>query len=211
VRQRAGLKVESLGAPIDVLWFRLARRPEDGGQTLGRILPGKIMVMLNCEDYWQCAFVIPKGQFELIKQKGLEAFQEEVATVAPSVRSRVNELREWNDVKLLTVLVDRAKDWYRPGVLCVGDAAHLMSPIGGIGINLAIQDAIAAANILAAPLSQGSVSTEDLRKVQERRSLPTRLTQRLQEFMQDCVIRRVRQPTALPTLACEVSAEVSVP
>lgn len=191
VRHRAGLKVESLGAPIDVLWFRLARRPEDGGQTLGRILPGKIMVMLNREDYWQCAFVIPKGQFELIKLRGLEAFREEVATVAPSVRNRVNELREWNDVKLLTVLVDRLKDWYRPGVLCIGDAAHAMSPIGGIGINLAIQDAVAAANILAAPLSQGSVSTEDLRKVQERRSLPTRLTQRLQVFMQDRVIRRV--------------------
>lgn len=191
VRHRAGLKVESLGAPIDVLWFRLARRPEDGGQTLGRILPGKIMVMLNREDYWQCAFVIPKGQFELIKQKGLEAFREEVATVAPSVRNRVNELREWNDVKLLTVLVDRLKDWYRPGVLCIGDAAHAMSPIGGIGINLAIQDAVAAANILAAPLSRGSVSTEDLRKVQNRRSLPTRLTQRLQVFIQDRVIRRV--------------------
>lgn len=191
VRHRAGLKVESLGAPIDVLWFRLARRPEDGGQTLGRILPGKIMVMLNREDYWQCAFVIPKGQFELIKQKGLEAYREEVATVAPSVRNRVNELREWNDVKLLTVLVDRLKDWYRPGVLCIGDAAHAMSPIGGIGINLAIQDAVAAANILAAPLSRGSVSTEDLRKVQNRRSLPTRLTQRLQVFIQDRVIRRV--------------------
>lgn len=191
VRHRAGLKVESLGAPIDVLWFRLARRPEDGGQTLGRILPGKIMVMLNREDYWQCAFVIPKGQFELIKQKGLEAFREEVATVAPSVRNRVNELREWNDVKLLTVLVDRLKDWYRPGVLCIGDAAHAMSPIGGIGINLAIQDAVAAANILAAPLSRGSVSTEDLRKVQNRRSLPTRVTQRLQLFIQDRVIRRV--------------------
>lgn len=191
VRQRAGLKVESLGAPIDVLWFRLARRPEDGGQTLGRILPGRIMVMLNRENYWQCAFVIPKGQFELIKQKGLEAFRAEVATVAPSVRNRVNELREWNDVKLLTVLVDRLKDWYRPGVLCIGDAAHAMSPIGGIGINLAIQDAVAAANILVAPLSQGSMSTEDLRKVQERRSLPTRLTQRLQVFMQDRVITRV--------------------
>ncbi len=191
IRERAGLKIESLGAPIDVLWFRLSRREEDGGQTLGRILPGRIMVMLNREDYWQCAFVIPKGRFELIKQEGLEAFRKEIAIVAPTVSNRLEELRDWNDVKLLTVSVDRLKEWHKPGLLCIGDAAHAMSPIGGVGINLAIQDAVAAANILSESLTQGRVSMEDLRKVQKRRSFPTKLTQRLQVFLQDRVISRV--------------------
>jgi 2-polyprenyl-6-methoxyphenol hydroxylase-like FAD-dependent oxidoreductase len=191
IRECAGLEVKSLGAPIDVLWFRLTRRPEDGGQTFGRILPGRILVMLNREAYWQCAFVIPKGQFEMIKQKGLEEFRKEIASVASIAVDRVNELREWKDVKLLTVLVDRLTKWYRPGLLCIGDAAHAMSPIGGVGINLAIQDAVAAANILAAPLSRGIVTNEDLRKVQKRRIIATKITQRLQVFMQDRVITRV--------------------
>lgn len=191
IRERAALKIESFGAPIDVLWFRLSRRPDDGGQTLGRVLAGKIMVMLNRDDYWQCALVIPKGQFQVIKGRGLESFRNEIATVAPFVSDRVNEFSDWKDIKLLTVLVDRLSERYRPGLLCIGDAAHAMSPIGGVGINLAIQDAVAAANILAGPLSQGNTSTKNLKMVQERRNMPTRMTQGMQVFMQDRVIRRV--------------------
>jgi 2-polyprenyl-6-methoxyphenol hydroxylase-like FAD-dependent oxidoreductase len=191
VRQLAGLTVESLGSPIDVLWFRLSRRSEDGGQTLGRITPGRIMVMLNREDYWQCAFVIGKGQFEKLKEKGLDEFRKDIASVAPILSDRVQELRDWSDVKLLTVLVDRLIDWYRPGLLCIGDAAHAMSPIGGVGINLAIQDAVAAANILAGPLSNQTLAINDLASVQSRRMLPTRITQSAQVFMQERVMSRV--------------------
>lgn len=191
VRQRAGLEVREFGVPIDVLWFRISQHPEDGGQTLGRIVDGKIMVMLNRQDYWQCGFVIPKGEFEKIKERGLPAFREDIAMIAPFVRDRVNELRDWNDIRLLTVKVDRLRKWYRPGLLCIGDAAHAMSPIGGVGINLAIQDAVAAANILAAPLMRGEISTGDLEKVQKRRELPTRITQGAQVFIQNQIIGRV--------------------
>ena len=200
VRQRAGLEVREFGVPIDVLWFRISQRPEDGGQTLGRIVDGKIMVMLNREDYWQCGFVIPKGEFEKIKQRGLRAFRDDIATIAPFVRDRVQELREWNDIKLLTVKVGRLRKWYRTGLLCIGDAAHAMSPIGGVGINLAIQDAVAAANILAAPLMRGQISASDLEKVQKRRELPTRITQGAQVFIQNQIIGRVlgRREVSLP-------------
>jgi 2-polyprenyl-6-methoxyphenol hydroxylase-like FAD-dependent oxidoreductase len=191
VRERAQLRVDEFGVPIDVLWFRISKRPEDGGQTLGRIVDGKIMVMLNREDYWQCGFVIPKGEFEAIKQRGLVSFQEDIARIAPFVRDRVGELRNWEEIRLLTVLVDRLRKWHRPGLVCIGDAAHAMSPIGGVGINLAIQDAVAAANILAGPLMNGTVSLSDLEKIQKRRDLPTRVTQGVQVFLQNRVIGRV--------------------
>jgi 2-polyprenyl-6-methoxyphenol hydroxylase-like FAD-dependent oxidoreductase len=149
------------------------------------------MVLIDRGDYWQIAYVIPKGGFEQVRRKGLPALREAIAAVAPFLRDRMTELKDWNDVKLLTVKVDRLRRWYRTGLLCIGDAAHAMSPIGGVGINLAVQDAVAAANLLATPLKDGTVGEADLWKVQQRRELATRLTQRIQVFMQNRVIRPV--------------------
>jgi 2-polyprenyl-6-methoxyphenol hydroxylase-like FAD-dependent oxidoreductase len=191
VRERAGLKVLNLGAPMDVMWMRLSRRPTDGEQTFGHVDRGRILVMLNRDDYWQCAFVIPKGAAEEIRQRGMAAFQQEIASLAPFLADRVNELRDWDQVSLLTVAVDRLSSWSNPGLLCIGDAAHAMSPIGGVGINLAIQDAVAAANILALKLARGTPSEEDLRLVQKRRAFPTEATQWMQLAIQNNVIRRV--------------------
>jgi len=191
VREKAGLVVQKFGAPMDVLWFRLSRKPSDGEQTLGRIVKGKMMVMLNRGDYWQCGYLIRKSEFENIKQRGIDAFRADVLSVAPFLRDRVNELNDWAPIKLLTVRIDRLLKWYRPGLLCIGDAAHAMSPIGGVGINLAIQDAVAAANILAERLARKTVSVADLQRVQLRREFPTKMTQGLQVFLQNNVIRRV--------------------
>jgi len=191
VRIRAGLRIDEFGAPMDVLWFRLSRRPGDPENPMGRFQMGRIFIMLNRGEYWQCGFVIPKGSFEQIRERGLAAFRDGVAQLAPFVADRVGELLNWDAVKLLTVQVDRLRQWYRPGLLCIGDAAHAMSPVGGVGINLAIQDAVAAANLLAAPLREDRLTTEDLRRVQRRRELPTRLTQRAQLLVQNRVIRRV--------------------
>jgi len=181
LRERAGLEVQVLGAPVDVLWMRLSRKAStDPGQTLGRFLRGKFMVLLNRDDYWQCAFLIPKGGFDALRASPIEAFRETIVGICPFFADRVDELRTWDDVKLLSVAVDRLRQWYRRGLLCIGDAAHAMSPIGGVGINLAIQDAVAAANILAANLRRGPVSVDLLRRIQQRRMFPTRATQRLQ-------------------------------
>src|SRR5271166_2956572 len=168
LRERAGLDVLDIGAPMDVLWMRLSRRSNDPGQTLGRIDTGRILVMLNRGDYWQCAFVIPKGGFDQIRQSGMASLREEIAHLAPYLRDRTAELADWSDVKLLSVAVDRLRVWHRPGLLCIGDAAHAMSPIGGVGINLAIQDAVATANILAPRLLQGAATEDDLQAVQRR-------------------------------------------
>jgi 2-polyprenyl-6-methoxyphenol hydroxylase-like FAD-dependent oxidoreductase len=191
VREQAGLSVEELGAPMDVLWFGLSRRPADGGRTLGRFDMGQIFIMLDRGDYWQCGFVIPKGRYDEIRAIGLPAFRERIARLAPFVKEQTNELRTWDDVKLLTVRVDRLSRWSRPGLLCIGDAAHAMSPIGGVGINLAVQDAVAAANILAEPLRQGGVTIEHLGRVQKRREWPTRVTQRIQVVLQNRIIAPV--------------------
>jgi 2-polyprenyl-6-methoxyphenol hydroxylase-like FAD-dependent oxidoreductase len=191
VREKAGFDVIDLGAPMDVLWMRLSRRPSDPGQTLGRFDSGSIFVTINREDYWQCAFVIPKGGFDEVRRRGLPAFREEIARLAPHLRDRTAELDDWSDVKLLTVSVDRLRVWHRPGLLCIGDAAHAMSPIGGVGINLAIQDAVATANILAPRFREGLVSENDLQAVQRRREFPTRATQAMQLFIQNRVIGRV--------------------
>jgi 2-polyprenyl-6-methoxyphenol hydroxylase-like FAD-dependent oxidoreductase len=201
VRERAGLAVEDLGAPMDVLWMRLSRRPDDPDQPLGRFDAGQILVMLNRGDYFQCAFVIPKGGFDALKAQGLDAFRERIAAAAPFLRDRVGELADWDDVKLLTVAVDRLKQWWRPGLLGIGDAAHAMSPVGGVGINLAVQDAVAAANRLAEPLRRRTVTTGDLRSIQRRRAFPVRVTQRLQILVQNRVIGRAlasRTPLRAP-------------
>ena len=200
VRERAGLAVEDLGAPMDVFWMRLSRHPDDAAETLGRFDAGRVFVMLDRGDYWQCALAIPKGSAETIRSAGLGAFREALAGLVPFGRERLEELRSWDDIKLLTVTVDRLTQWYRPGLLCIGDAAHAMSPIGGVGINLAIQDAVAAANILAAPLRQGVVTVEHLRAVQQRRAFPTRATQWIQVQAQTRILGRVLASTQRPTL-----------
>jgi 2-polyprenyl-6-methoxyphenol hydroxylase-like FAD-dependent oxidoreductase len=191
LRAQAGLEVMDLGAPMDVLWLRLSRRAGDPGQTLGRFDGGRIMVMLNRGSYWQCAFVIRKGGIEAIRATGLPAFRETIAGLAPHLGDRVGELASWDDVKLLTVAVDRLRRWHRPGLLCIGDAAHAMSPIGGVGINLAIQDAVATANLLGPTLLQGAPGDGALAAVRRRRMFPTAMTQRLQVFVQNRVISRV--------------------
>jgi 2-polyprenyl-6-methoxyphenol hydroxylase-like FAD-dependent oxidoreductase len=191
VREKAGLTVEDKGAPMDVMWMRISRKQSDPEQSLGRVDRGRMMVMLNRGDYWQCAFVIPKGTAEALKEKGLGKFREEIATLVPWMRDRADELKTWDDIKLLTVKVDRLKQWYKPGLICIGDAAHAMSPIGGVGINLAVQDAVAAANILARPMAAGETLTPYLEQVQRRREFPTRVTQRVQLFAQDNVITKV--------------------
>ena len=195
VRARAGLPVEEFGAPMDVLWFRLSRRPSDPVDPMGRFDTGRIFIMLNRGEYWQCGFVIAKGSRDRLEAKGLPAFRESVAALAPFAADRVVELQDWESIKLLTVQVDRLREWYRAGLLCIGDAAHAMSPIGGVGINLAIQDAVAAANILAGPLREGQVKTGDLQRVQVRREWPTRMTQRVQLIIQNRVIRQVLSKT----------------
>jgi 2-polyprenyl-6-methoxyphenol hydroxylase-like FAD-dependent oxidoreductase len=195
VRERAGFSVLNLGAPMDVLWMRMSRHPSDPEQTFGRFDSGRILVFLNREEYWQTAYVIGKGKADELRQQGLPAFRQELVRLAPFLQDRVAELRDWDDIKLLTVAVDRLNRWFRPGLLCIGDAAHAMSPIGGVGINLAIQDAVATANILGERLRQGTVGLADLQAVQRRRSFPTRVTQRIQVIVQNNVIQRVLSST----------------
>jgi 2-polyprenyl-6-methoxyphenol hydroxylase-like FAD-dependent oxidoreductase len=200
VRDLAGLEREDYGAPMDVLWLRLSKRPDDATQTLGRIQAGRLLVMLDRGDYWQCAYVIPKGGFVDLRRRGLPAFRQSIVELNPALENRVGEIGSWDDVKLLAVVVDRLKCWYRPGLLCIGDAAHAMSPVGGVGINLAVQDAVATANILASPLRQGAVSVSLLRRVQERRQWPTEMMQTVQLLVQKRIISNVlalqRQPSA---------------
>jgi 2-polyprenyl-6-methoxyphenol hydroxylase-like FAD-dependent oxidoreductase len=191
VRERAGLAVDDLGAPMDVLWFRLSKKPSDPNETMGRFDVGRIVVMLDRGDYWQCAFVIRKGAIEETKRAGLPAFRQSIVRLAPVFADRVDELKDWDQIKLLTVAVNRLRRWHRPGLLCIGDAAHAMSPIGGVGVNLAVQDAVAAANLLWRPLNAGTLREEDLDRVQQRREFPTRVTQRAQVVVQNNVIDRL--------------------
>jgi 2-polyprenyl-6-methoxyphenol hydroxylase-like FAD-dependent oxidoreductase len=192
VRQQAGLEVTDLGAPIDVLWFRLSRSATDPEATMARFGGGRILVMLNRGDYWQCAFVIAKGSMEGIRSRGLDAFRARLATAASFAADRMAELTSWEQVKLLTVQVNRLREWCRPGLLCIGDAAHAMSPVGGVGINLAIQDAVAAANVLW----RGDFSLRTLKTIQQRREFPTRLTQAFQVGVQNFILRRVLEEDA---------------
>jgi 2-polyprenyl-6-methoxyphenol hydroxylase-like FAD-dependent oxidoreductase len=191
VREKAGLKSDDYGAPMDVLWFRISRKNTDDPDVFGHAEAGKMLVMLDRGDYWQCAYVIPKGGIEDVKGRGLEAFRAGVVYMSPFLANRVGELKSWNDVKLLSVAVDRLRKWWRPGLLCIGDAAHAMSPIGGVGINMAVQDAVAAANRLAAPLRSGTVSDADLQAIEDRRTLPVRFTQWVQLTVQKRLISRV--------------------
>ncbi len=174
--------------------MRLSRQPDDP-DLAGRVDHGRLFVTLNRGEYWQCGMVIPKGGAEQLQRKGMENFRAAIAEIAPFLAGRVTELRDWNDVKLLTVKVDRVRQWYRPGFLCIGDAAHAMSPVGGIGINLAIQDAVAAANILAAPLRENRVTSEHLAEVQNRRWRPTIWTQRFQLIVQKQLVERALKST----------------
>jgi 2-polyprenyl-6-methoxyphenol hydroxylase-like FAD-dependent oxidoreductase len=190
VRARAAMQVDDLGAPMDVLWFRLPRAGSDPDQSMGRFDAGRIFVLLDRGDYWQCAYVIPKGTIEQLRRRGLAAFRANLAQSVPVFADRVDTLKDWDDIKLLTVAVDRMPRWHRPGLLCIGDAAHAMSPIGGVGVNLAVQDAVAAANILWEPLRRGHASESDLARVQKRREFPTRVTQWIQVTLQNNVISR---------------------
>ena len=198
VRELAGLKVEDFGAPMDVLWFRLAKRADDDQQPLGRMQAGVVFVTLDRGDYWQCAYVIPKGGFDVLRSKGLEAFRAAIASLNAQFADRVDEIGSWDDVKLLTVTVDRLKRWYREGALCIGDAAHAMSPVGGVGINLAIQDAVVAANILWEALRKGEAPVDLLAKVQARREWPTKMMQAVQLFVQKRIISNVLTMTERP-------------
>jgi 2-polyprenyl-6-methoxyphenol hydroxylase-like FAD-dependent oxidoreductase len=198
LRERAGFPVEDVGAPMDILWFRVSRRDSDTAETFGHMEAGRMLVMLNRTDYWQCAYVIPKGGIDKVKAAGLEAFHDSVALMSPFLRDRLSEIKSWDDVKLLTAAVDRLSRWHRPGLLCIGDAAHAMSPIGGVGINLAIQDAVAAANILAAPLKAGRVTEALLEAVQRRRTMPMRVIQWLQVLVQNNVLNPVLKSSARP-------------
>jgi len=200
LRGSAGLVSDDLGAPIDVLWFRLARDPaRDRSQTGGYIRPGAMLVTLNRGSYWQCAYVIPKGSFEALQAAGLPAFRERVQAVAPFLEPALAALTHWDDIKLLGVQVSRMPRWYRDGLLCIGDAAHAMSPVGGVGINLAIQDAVAASNLLADALREGRLRTDDLAAVQRRRDWPARVTQRAQVAIHNELLAPLLAGTPAPT------------
>jgi 2-polyprenyl-6-methoxyphenol hydroxylase-like FAD-dependent oxidoreductase len=195
VRDKAGLQSDDYGAPMDVLWFRMTRRDSDGADVFGHFEAGALLVMLDRGDYWQCAYVIPKGGIDRVKANGIEAFRAQVVALSPFLADRIGELGSFDDVRLLSVMVNRLRQWWRPGLVCIGDAAHAMSPIGGVGINLAVQDAVAAANRLAAPLRSGTTTNGDLQAIQARRDFPARMTQKIQLTMQNRIIGPALQGT----------------
>ena len=194
VRERAGLEVEEIGAPMDVLWFRAGRRANETESLFARVQSGKMLVTFDRGDYWQCAYVIAKGQDEALKARGLDAFRSDVIGMAPVLASGMSEVKTWDDVRLLTVAINRLKRWMRPGLLCIGDAAHAMSPVGGVGVNLAVQDAVATANLLAEKLAGGRPSEQQLDAVQRRREFPVRMTQAMQVVVQKNLISVALKP-----------------
>jgi 2-polyprenyl-6-methoxyphenol hydroxylase-like FAD-dependent oxidoreductase len=181
-RRAAGLEVIEYGVPMDVLWFRISRNTGDPAQVLGNVNYGKALIMIDRSDYFQAGLLIPKGSYNSVKASGIDAFHASIRQIAPWLGDRVNELRDWDQIKILTVQINRLRRWHKPGLLCIGDAAHAMSPAGGVGINLAIQDAIATANLLAQSLLERRFSEADLAAVQSRRTFPTRVTQAIQIF-----------------------------
>jgi 2-polyprenyl-6-methoxyphenol hydroxylase-like FAD-dependent oxidoreductase len=189
VRERAGLAVEEIGAPMDVLWFRAGKRADETESVFARVDPGRMMVTFDRGDYWQCAYVIAKGQYDAVKARGLQALLDDVVRMAPVLKPGIADVKSWDDVKLLTVAINRLKRWTLPGLLCIGDAAHAMSPMGGVGVNLAVQDAVAAANLLAAKLVAGCPTEAELDAVRQRREFPVRVTQRMQVIGQDTIVR----------------------
>lgn len=196
VRAKAGFTPLNIGAPMDVLWFRLSRKAGDSAETFGRAEAGQMLVLINRGDHWQCGYVIPKGGFDALKRQDVAVLRQQLAALVPFLADRVAEIKSWDDVKLLTVAVDRLPLWHKPGLLCIGDAAHAMSPIGGVGVNVAIQDAIAAANILAPALRSGKpVSDALLGAVQKRREPAVKLTQAMQVFIQNRAITNVLRGT----------------
>jgi 2-polyprenyl-6-methoxyphenol hydroxylase-like FAD-dependent oxidoreductase len=210
VRQRANLEVEEIGAPMDVLWFRAGKRGNESESLFARLEPGKMLVTFDRGDYWQCAYVIGKGQYDAVKAGGLDAFRSDVMALAPILTPGIADLKSWDDVKLLTVAINRLKRWTRPGLLCIGDAAHAMSPVGGVGVNLAVQDAVATANLLAAKLASGCPSEHDLDAVRRRREFPVRMTQAMQVVVQNKLIsvalKAGDRPLRAPLLARIVNA-----
>jgi 2-polyprenyl-6-methoxyphenol hydroxylase-like FAD-dependent oxidoreductase len=214
IREVAGLQLHETSPPMDVLWFRVSRRVTDSESVGLRLLPGHFFALINRRDYWQVAYVIPKGAYEQVRAAGLEAFRRSFAEGVPELADRASEMRDWEQVKLLTVRADRLLRWYRDGLLCIGDAAHAMSPVAGVGINVAIQDAVEAANLLWQPLKRGDVQVRHLARVQRRRELPVRLTQAFQGLLQEQVLRpalRADAPPAVVQLALRVPVVRRVP
>jgi len=198
VRQRANLGVEEIGAPMDVLWFRAGRRADESENLFARLESGKMMVTFDRGEYWQCAYVIAKGQYDAVKARGLDAFRADIVGMAPILKTGMADVKTWDDVKLLTVAINRLKRWTLPGLLCIGDAAHAMSPIGGVGVNLAVQDAVATANLLAEKLVRGGPSEEELDAVRRRREFPVKMTQRMQVIAQNNIISVALKPGGGP-------------
>jgi 2-polyprenyl-6-methoxyphenol hydroxylase-like FAD-dependent oxidoreductase len=198
VRQNAGLEVEEIGAPMDVLWFRAGKRENENESLFARLETGKMLVTFDRGDYWQCAYVIAKGNYDSVKARGLDAFRNDVIGMAPILVGGMRDVKSWDDVKLLTVAINRLKWWTRPGLLCIGDAAHAMSPVGGVGVNLAIQDAVAAANLLAAKLAGGCPPEDELDAVRRRREFPVRMTQTMQVVVQNNLISAAIGPQDQP-------------
>lgn len=194
IRQAAHMEPTELGVPVDVLWFRISRKSGDPEASLGNVNYGKALVLINRGDYFQAGLIIAKGSFDRIKQNGLAAFQQEIAQIAPWLGDRVSELKDWDQIKLLSIQINRLRQWHQPGLLCIGDAAHAMSPAGGVGINLAIQDAVATANLLADPLREGKVTDQLLSRVQKRREFPTRVTQQIQLAAHKRMVSIFRDP-----------------
>jgi 2-polyprenyl-6-methoxyphenol hydroxylase-like FAD-dependent oxidoreductase len=194
VREQANLELEDIGAPMDVLWFRAGKGAGENESVFARVETGKMMVTFDRGDYWQCAYVIAKDQYDAVKARGLDAFRDDVIGMAPILKAGMADVKSWDDVKLLTVAINRLKRWTRPGLLCIGDAAHAMSPIGGVGVNLAVQDAVATANLLAAKLVSGCPSEPELDAVRQRREFPVRMTQTMQVMAQNNIISAALKP-----------------